>query len=222
MCWSTNVEWVEASGRATLYTWSVVHRNDLPPFPERVPYVAAVVDLEEGPRMMTNVVDCEFDALEIGMPLEVVFQETSRGRDDPRVPAPRCRARRPGSGVAIVISVPEEQQDWNFPFEGPLDEVFPALHEAQNAWLSQIDSLKAPDRKTHELIRLVCTVILRNPAGVRRHAMLAEEVGASWDEMLGSIMLTLPGFGLLPAVEAIPHARARLRRRAAGARERTL
>ena len=40
----------QASGRASLYTWSVVHRNDLPPSPERVPYVAAVVDLEEGPR----------------------------------------------------------------------------------------------------------------------------------------------------------------------------
>lgn len=102
----------------------------------------------------------------------------------------------------------EEQPDWNFPFEGPLDEVFPSLHAAQNAWMSQIDSLKAPDRKTHELIRMVCTVILRNPAGVRRHAMLAREVGASWDEVLGSIVLTLPGFGLLPAVEAIPHARA--------------
>jgi len=39
-------------------------------------------------------------------------------------------------------------QDWNFPFEGPLHEVFPALHEAQNAWMSQVDSLAAPDRKT--------------------------------------------------------------------------
>jgi alkylhydroperoxidase/carboxymuconolactone decarboxylase family protein YurZ len=97
--------------------------------------------------------------------------------------------------------------DWSFPFEGPLHEVFPALHEAQNAWMSQIDSLAAPDRKTHELIRLVCTVVLRNPPGVERHARLAREVGASWDEILGSIMLTLPGFGLLPAVEAIPHAR---------------
>jgi hypothetical protein len=99
------------------------------------------------------------------------------------------------------------REDWSFPFEGPLHEVFPALHEAQNAWMSQIDSLRAPDRKTHELIRLVCTVILRNPQGVARHAGLAREVGASWDEVLGSIMLTLPGFGLLPAVEAIPHAR---------------
>ena len=44
------VSWEEASGNATLYTWSVVHQNDLPPFNERVPYVvAAVVDLVEGP-----------------------------------------------------------------------------------------------------------------------------------------------------------------------------
>jgi len=73
--------------------------------------------------------------------------------------------------------------------------------------MSQIDSLPAPDRKTHELIRLVCTVILRNGDGIARHASLAREVGASWDEVLGSVMLTLPGFGLLPAAEAIPYAR---------------
>ena len=100
-----------------------------------------------------------------------------------------------------------ERDDWNFPFEGPLHDVFPALHEAQNAWMSQLDSLSAPDRRTHELIRLACTVILRNPAGVERHTRLAREVGATWEEILGSIMLTCPGFGLLPAVEAIPHAK---------------
>ncbi len=44
-CWSEDVEWEEASGAATLYTYSIVRRNDLPPFNERVPYVAAVVDL---------------------------------------------------------------------------------------------------------------------------------------------------------------------------------
>lgn len=76
-CWSEAVEWHDASGRATLYTWSVVYQNDLPPWPARVPYVAAVVDLAEGPRMQTNVVDCEFDALTDGLELEVVFQETS-------------------------------------------------------------------------------------------------------------------------------------------------
>jgi alkylhydroperoxidase/carboxymuconolactone decarboxylase family protein YurZ len=97
--------------------------------------------------------------------------------------------------------------EWSFPFEGELHEVFPQLHDAQSAWLSQIDSLSAPDRKTHELIRLVCTVILRNGPGIQRHARLAAEVGATWDEILGSIMLTQVGFGLLPAVEAIPEAR---------------
>ncbi|GGN61492.1 hypothetical protein GCM10011579_027870 [Streptomyces albiflavescens] len=73
-CWSEDVEWERASGRASLYTWSVVHRNDLPPFGERVPYVAAVVDLAEGPRMMTEVVECAEDALGVGMELEVAFR----------------------------------------------------------------------------------------------------------------------------------------------------
>jgi uncharacterized OB-fold protein len=82
-CWSEDVSWEEASGRATLYTWSVVRRNDLPPWGERVPYVAAVVDLAEGPRMMTNVVECEFDALTAGMELEVVYQPIS---DDVTIP----------------------------------------------------------------------------------------------------------------------------------------
>jgi alkylhydroperoxidase/carboxymuconolactone decarboxylase family protein YurZ len=101
-----------------------------------------------------------------------------------------------------------DKRDWNFPFEEPLHEVFPALHAAQNAWMSQIDSLQAPDRKTHELIRMVVTVMQRNAEGVRRHAMLAHEVGATWEEILGSVMLTTPANGLLAAVEAIPHARA--------------
>lgn len=73
-CWSDDVEWMEAGGRATLYTHSTVYVNDLPPFGEQVPYVAAVVDLEEGPRMMSRVVDCEPADLEVGMALQVVFE----------------------------------------------------------------------------------------------------------------------------------------------------
>ncbi|MCJ7673111.1 MAG: Zn-ribbon domain-containing OB-fold protein [Acidimicrobiia bacterium] len=74
-CWSEDVTWEEASGDATLYTWSTVHVNDLPPFPERVPYVAAIVELAEGPRMMTNVVDCDDAQLEVGMALHVRYRE---------------------------------------------------------------------------------------------------------------------------------------------------
>jgi alkylhydroperoxidase/carboxymuconolactone decarboxylase family protein YurZ len=96
---------------------------------------------------------------------------------------------------------------FTFQWEAPVHEVFPSLHEAQSAWLSQIDSLGAPDRKTAELIRMACSVIARNPPGVRRHAMLAREVGASWEDIVGSVMLTTPAFGILGAVEALPHAR---------------
>ena len=81
------------------------------------------------------------------------------------------------------------------------------LQQAQSAWLSSIDSLRAPDRKTHELIRMVCLVILRQSAGIERHAMLAAEVGATWDEIAGSILLTEPAFGILLAMEALPAAR---------------
>jgi hypothetical protein len=74
-CWSDDVVWEEASGRATLYTYSTVFMNDLPPFKERLPYVAAMVDLDEGPRVMTNVIDCDPADLSIGMDLQVDFRE---------------------------------------------------------------------------------------------------------------------------------------------------
>lgn len=69
------------------------------------------------------------------------------------------------------------------------------MHTAQNAWLAVIDSLAAPDRKAHELIRMVCTVILGSGAGVEHHAMLAAEFGATWEEAVGSILLTEDSFG---------------------------
>jgi len=78
-CGSEEVAWEDASGHATLYTWSTVHQNDLPPFREKVPYVAAVVDLAEGPRMMTNVVGAEPASLQVGMALQVDFEELDDG-----------------------------------------------------------------------------------------------------------------------------------------------
>ncbi|MEU6391842.1 Zn-ribbon domain-containing OB-fold protein [Streptomyces sp. NPDC046939] len=94
-CWNDDpgtVRWRAASGRAVLYTWSVVHRNDLSPFGERTPYVAAVVDLAEGPRMMTEVVECAEGELRVGMELEVSFREDDGGGFT--VPVFRPAARR--------------------------------------------------------------------------------------------------------------------------------
>ena len=85
-CWSEDVVWEQASGDAVLYTWSVVHVNDLPPFRDRLPYVAAVVDLAEGPRMMTAVVGCDPATLRVGMALHVSLPTAEPG--DATDPAP--------------------------------------------------------------------------------------------------------------------------------------
>ena len=90
-CWSDDVSWRDASGRATLYTYSVVRQNDLPPFPERVPYVAAIVELAEGPRVMTNVEGVDHDDLAIGMELEVDFRAVT---DDVTIPVFRPAGAR--------------------------------------------------------------------------------------------------------------------------------
>jgi uncharacterized OB-fold protein len=73
-CWSERVAPEELSGRATLYTYSEVHVNPMPPFKDLVPYVAAIVDLEEGPRVVTRLVDVPAGELEIGMALKATFE----------------------------------------------------------------------------------------------------------------------------------------------------
>ncbi len=74
--------------------------------------------------------------------------------------------------------IPGDDDVWPFPSDRYLHEWAPNVQQAQNAWLASIDSLTSPDRKTHELIRMVCTVIARQSLGVERHAKLAAEVGA--------------------------------------------
>jgi hypothetical protein len=73
-CWSRDVEWTEAGGQGVVYTYSVVRVNDLPPFAERVPYVAAIVELDEGPRVMTNVEGCDVEDVHVGMRVRVDFK----------------------------------------------------------------------------------------------------------------------------------------------------
>ena len=66
-------EWVQATGRGTLHTYTIIRQNRTPPFAGLVPYAVAIVELEEGVRMMSNVIDCPVEELYIGMPLEVVL-----------------------------------------------------------------------------------------------------------------------------------------------------
>ena len=85
-CASTHVEWIEASGRGTVYSFTVNRRGqaDLADYKDAGVYVLAYVELAEGPRMMTNIVDCDPDTVRIGQAVEVVFHDTGQGTALPR------------------------------------------------------------------------------------------------------------------------------------------
>ena len=76
-CGSDRTEWRRASGRGTVYSYSVMRRAE-------VPYAIAYVTLEEGPAMVTNIVDCDLDGIRIGQAVRVVWKPTEAG---PPVPA---------------------------------------------------------------------------------------------------------------------------------------
>ena len=80
-CLSEDLAPEQVSGRATLYTYSIPMQPIEPYFIERVPYVYALVELEEEEnlKLQTNIIDCPEDQLEIGMPVEVVFREVAPG-----------------------------------------------------------------------------------------------------------------------------------------------
>ncbi len=76
-CNSAKLEWVEVSGRGKLYSYTVVHRAPSKAFADEVPYVVAVVELAEGPRLMSNLKGCAPEQAKIGMPLRVAFRKLS-------------------------------------------------------------------------------------------------------------------------------------------------
>jgi uncharacterized OB-fold protein len=77
VCLSSSTEWVRASGRGTVYTFTVTFQNQAPGFREELPYVLAVVELAEGIRMITNIVGGAPSEMRIGMPVEVVFDDVT-------------------------------------------------------------------------------------------------------------------------------------------------
>jgi hypothetical protein len=76
-CFSDNTEWVDARGTGEIYSYSVMRRG------APVPYTLAYVTLDEGVSMLTNLVDCDFDALAIGQRVKVVFKPSEDGAPVP-------------------------------------------------------------------------------------------------------------------------------------------
>ena len=75
-CWSTDTEWARASGRGTLYSFGIMHQKS-PGFDGETPYQYAVVELEEGPRIVSNVVGVADEDLRCDMPLVAVFDDVA-------------------------------------------------------------------------------------------------------------------------------------------------
>lgn len=74
-CLGTDWSWEGVSGRGTVHSFTIDRFGLDPAQKSRLPLVVAIVELEEGPRLTTNVVDCPPESVEIGMPVEVCFED---------------------------------------------------------------------------------------------------------------------------------------------------
>ena len=86
-CRSQKLAWQAVSGKGNIYSFTVVHRAPSKGFEGEVPYVVAVVALDEGPHLMTRVVDVSADAVKIGMRVRVAFEDKA---DDIAMPVFKC------------------------------------------------------------------------------------------------------------------------------------
>lgn len=76
-CFATDLEWVKTSGRGRVYTYTVVRQPGNPAFNDDVPYIFAIIQLDEGPRMNSNVTGIPFEQVKVDMPVEVYFEQVS-------------------------------------------------------------------------------------------------------------------------------------------------
>ncbi|HLQ32612.1 MAG TPA: Zn-ribbon domain-containing OB-fold protein [Chloroflexota bacterium] len=91
-CYSWEYEWARLSGRGTVYSFSVVHHVVAPAFKEDAPYVVALVTLEgtgDHVQLLSNIIECPWEKVQVGMPVRVVFDDTTSGVSLPKFrPAP--------------------------------------------------------------------------------------------------------------------------------------
>ncbi|MCA3072673.1 MAG: Zn-ribbon domain-containing OB-fold protein [Rhodocyclaceae bacterium] len=83
-CGATAAEWTAVSGRGTVFSYTVVHRAPDPAFKAELPYVIAIVALDEGGRLMSNLVGTEPDSVRIGMPVQAMFETVAEGIGVPK------------------------------------------------------------------------------------------------------------------------------------------
>jgi uncharacterized protein len=85
-CMSDALTWTKVSGRGVVHAFAIPHRHPNPAFASTAPYVVALVELEEGARMMTSLVDVDAtpEAVKVGMPVEIVYDDVTEAVTLPR------------------------------------------------------------------------------------------------------------------------------------------
>jgi uncharacterized protein len=76
-CLGSDLEWVRVSGRGRLHSFTIINQPANAAFRDDVPYVYAVVQLIEGPRMISNLVECDVESVSVDMPVEAVFDDVT-------------------------------------------------------------------------------------------------------------------------------------------------
>lgn len=76
-CLGGDADWVASSGKGTIVSYNVMHQVYHPGFAAEVPYAVVLVGLEDGGRLISNLVDCPLERVRIGMPVEVRFEKRS-------------------------------------------------------------------------------------------------------------------------------------------------
>jgi len=92
-CCSPDHEWARLSGHGTIYSFSVVHHAVVPAFKDEVPYVVALISLEgagERVQLLSNVIGCPWEDVQVGMPVQVLFEDVT-----PDVTLPKFRPAEP-------------------------------------------------------------------------------------------------------------------------------
>jgi uncharacterized protein len=92
-CLNTDYEWAQASGRGKVWSWIVMWQRYFAAFQEAIPYNVAYVELDEGPRLITNIIDCDPEDLRCDLPVEVVFEDVTE-----EISLPKFRPFTDGTG----------------------------------------------------------------------------------------------------------------------------
>ena len=76
-CLSDDLGWAQASGKGHVYSFTIIEQAVNPEFRGDLPYIYSIIELDEGPRMIANVVECGLEDVKIDMPVEAVFDDVT-------------------------------------------------------------------------------------------------------------------------------------------------